>query len=60
DEALDGLGAETAYEVLRGMASRRRPTTMIVFTSREEVATAVGTVVRLERGRLRRSVEVAT
>ena len=60
DEALDGLGAETAYEVLRGMASRGRSTTMIVFTSREEVATAVGTVVRLERGRLRRSVEVAT
>jgi len=63
DEALDGLGTETARKVLRGIASAHHATSVVVFTSREEIANAVGTVLRLDRGVLVdpgvRSVEVA-
>ena len=62
DEALDGLGTETARKVLQGIAAAHHATSVIVFTSREEIAYAVGAVVRLDRGVLvgaeRRSVEV--
>lgn len=50
DEALDGLGTETARKVLRGIASAHHATSVVVFTSREEIANAVGTVMRLDRG----------
>jgi ABC-type bacteriocin/lantibiotic exporter with double-glycine peptidase domain len=50
DETLDGLGTETVSTILRGIASARHATSVIVFTSREEIANAVGPVVRLERG----------
>lgn len=50
DEALDGLGTETARKVLRGIASAHRATSVVIFTSREEIAYAVGTVKRLDRG----------
>ncbi len=50
DEALDGLGTETARKVLRGIASAHQATSVVVFTSREEIANAVGRVMRLDRG----------
>lgn len=53
DEALDGLGADTARRVLRGVASSPRPITVVVFTSREDIAAAVGRTAHLDRGVLR-------
>jgi len=53
DQALDGLGAETARRVLQGIASSPRSASVVVFTSREEIAEAVGHVLRLDRGVLR-------
>jgi ABC-type bacteriocin/lantibiotic exporter with double-glycine peptidase domain len=50
DETLDGLGTETVVRILRGIASARHATTVLVFTSREEVAEAVGAVLQLDRG----------
>jgi ABC-type multidrug transport system fused ATPase/permease subunit len=50
DETLDGLGTETVRKILRGIASARHTTSVIVFTSREEIAEAVGAVARLDRG----------
>lgn len=54
DETLDGLGTETVRKILRGIALAHHPTSVIVFTSREEIADAVGAFVRLDRGVLRR------
>jgi ABC-type bacteriocin/lantibiotic exporter with double-glycine peptidase domain len=53
DEALDGLGTNTARRILRALAASRHTASVIVFTSREEIAEAVGTVKRLDRGVLR-------
>ncbi|HVJ93062.1 MAG TPA: ABC transporter ATP-binding protein [Labilithrix sp.] len=53
DQTLDGLGTETARMVLRGIASAQHHASVIVFTSREEIAEAVGHVMRLDRGVLR-------
>ncbi|MEY4578642.1 MAG: hypothetical protein RL701_3345, partial [Pseudomonadota bacterium] len=50
DETLDGLGTETVRKILRSIGSARHATSVIVFTSREEIADAVGAVVRLDRG----------
>jgi len=50
DETFDHLGTDTVRRVLRGIAAGRHPTSVIVFTSREEIAEAVGTVMRLDRG----------
>jgi ABC-type bacteriocin/lantibiotic exporter with double-glycine peptidase domain len=58
DETLDGLGAETARKVLRGIARARDATSVIVFTSSAEIAAEVGTVVRLDGGTIHRSEEV--
>lgn len=53
DEALDGLGTDTVRKVLAGLAKTRGQTSVLVFTSREEVAAAVGTALRLDRGVLK-------
>jgi putative ABC transport system ATP-binding protein len=50
DEALDGLGTETARNVIDGLAALRYKTTLLVLTSREEIAALVGNVICLERG----------
>lgn len=50
DEMLDRLGTETARRVLRGIAAASHSTSVVVFTSRDEIADAVGTVLRLDRG----------
>jgi ATP-binding cassette subfamily B protein len=50
DEALDGLGAETARKALAGLAQIRHQTSVLVFTSREEIASAVGGVLHLDQG----------
>ncbi|HEY6558318.1 MAG TPA: ABC transporter ATP-binding protein [Polyangiaceae bacterium] len=50
DEALDGLDASTARKVLAGLVAIRHRTSILVFTSREEIARAVGAVLRLDRG----------
>jgi putative ABC transport system ATP-binding protein len=50
DETLDGLGTETVHKVLCGIAAVSHATSVLVFTSREEVAAAVGAFVRLDRG----------
>jgi putative ABC transport system ATP-binding protein len=50
DEALDGLGTDTARKVLAGLAKARHETSVLVFTSREEIAGAVGAALRLDRG----------
>ncbi len=50
DETLDGLDTETVRKVLRGMALARHAISLLVFTSRAEIAEAVGAFVRLDRG----------
>lgn len=50
DETLDGLGTETARKVLQGIASATRKSSVIVFTSRGEIAESVGRSMRLDRG----------
>jgi len=50
DETLDGLGTESARKVLQGIASATRKSSVIVFTSREEIAESVGRSMRLDRG----------
>jgi ABC-type bacteriocin/lantibiotic exporter with double-glycine peptidase domain len=50
DEALDGLRTDTARKVLAGLGAIRHRTSVIVFTSREEIAAAVGAVLRLDGG----------
>lgn len=50
DETLDGLGSETARKVLAGLSLLRRKATLLVLTSREDIAALVGEVWRLQRG----------
>jgi putative ABC transport system ATP-binding protein len=50
DEALDGLGLETACRVLAGLLEASHKTTLLVLTSREEIAEAVGPKMRLDHG----------
>ncbi|MBP9111706.1 MAG: ABC transporter ATP-binding protein [Polyangiaceae bacterium] len=52
DEALDRLGTETAIKVLHGIARNADSTTVLVLTSRQEIAEAVGTLRRLDKGTL--------
>jgi ABC-type multidrug transport system fused ATPase/permease subunit len=52
DEALDGLDMETARLLLRGLHALRRKTTLLVFTSREDIAQLLGNWWRLERGNM--------
>ena len=56
DETLDGLATETVERILRGLTSKHGATSVLVFTSREEVARAVGAFVRLDRGTTSRVV----
>lgn len=54
DEALDGLDVDTARKVLQNVAeSTRHHTSVVVFTSSQEVAAAVGQWFRLDRGMLK-------
>jgi ABC-type bacteriocin/lantibiotic exporter with double-glycine peptidase domain len=50
DEALDGLGVETARKVLRGIAGSKQKPTVIVLTGSTEIAEEVGNVGRIDRG----------
>ena len=59
DGTLDSLGPDTALQVLRRMAAARPSTSLLLFTSRPELAEAVGPYLRLERGRIAGS-EVAS
>lgn len=52
DGTLDRLGPDTALQVLRRIAGARPSTTVLLFTSRPELAAAVGPYLRLERGRI--------
>ena len=57
DETLDGLGEETVRQVLRRIDAMSPPVTLLVMTSREEIARAVGAYVRLDRGALASTME---
>jgi putative ABC transport system ATP-binding protein len=59
DEALDGLGTETACKVLERIRASRHATSVLVLTSRPEIARAVGTVLRLDGGVLREDADTA-
>ncbi len=50
DEALDGLGVETARKVLRGIAGSKHKPTLIVLTGSADIAAEVGNVGRIDRG----------
>ena len=52
DGTLDSLGPDTAILVLRRIAAARPSTSLLVVTSRPELAEAVGPYLRLERGRI--------
>ncbi len=52
DGTLDSLGPDTALQVLRRIASARPSTSVLLFTSRPELAAAVGPYLLLERGRI--------
>ena len=50
DETLDGLGTDTIRTIVRAIVDAPPTTSILVFTSRDEVAEAVGKVLRLDRG----------
>jgi ABC-type bacteriocin/lantibiotic exporter with double-glycine peptidase domain len=50
DQALDGLGIESARKVLAGIAGFPGRPTVLVLTSSLEIATEIGTYLRLDRG----------
>ncbi len=52
DGTLDGLAPDTALQVLRRISGARPSTSVLLFTSRPELAAAVGPYLRLERGRI--------
>lgn len=59
DEALDGSDKETARAILDRLSRLRRKTTLLVFTSREDIAHLLGKPWHLEQGRLRARASLA-
>lgn len=53
DETLDGLGTETARKIVHNITSTRSTMSLVVFTSREEIAKTVGHTLHLHEGVLR-------